>query len=536
MFDISVYGEHNRIQELLNNLDEMKKVLKNDFKNIKVKFDNFAVLPVEFKARDVLLCSVHGDNESSVLFFIYADRNSDIRAYIPKQFHFTKKGNKFVVPKYSKETEKEIFDEKNLNKITEDFVGRTVVRNPKFNSKGEAVFPIDGTVTIKQLKDYVNRFGTELYPFVMKDLLQGNTHNPAVFYDVYQTNVEKYEVTSYNEISKENGKYHKSYAVMTVKLKEWKELYFFLYVDHKGALRAFMPIRGNNYNHRYCCALPEDRNSYPNLSKMAKEFDSYTVYSTDHNSDIIKTPLEELNGIPIIEQDKEELITVKPVKEKEILAVYDEATVKNKVKEMFNLDNVKVDNTITDKKKIHYGEPNVTYNGGTYCIVCKCTAKGYHPFYAVGYVDINDNFAVTIPSNNNTIYKNFPIKKNLTIPFKFTKDVECDIFEPMETTDDFEVYEVRHARMYGQKDLLSKVKKAFEGDYKEAVKKKDLRVDIENIIYNENVVEREDGLCYILMEADNCKVCFYLDTMNNLHLYVPYNKDYIRDLEETIIC
>ena len=31
------------------------------------------------------------------------------------------------------------------------------------------------------------------------------------------------------------------------------------------------------------------------------------------------------------------------------------------------------------------------------------------------------------------------------------------------------------------------------------------------------------------------KICFYLDEMNKLRAYIPYNKDYTRDIEESII-
>lgn len=533
MLDISSL-ENAKITYYINNLEELKKQLRKDFVAVKVKFDNFMIHNLHSTVRDSLLCSVHGDKQCAVMFILYTDRMGKVRAFIPRNNLLENKvAYRKAIP-YDADKEKEFFTEDNMKSIYRDWINRTVVRMPKFFDN-KYLFNVAGDVNKDMLKKYIARFGDNLYGYIADGLQQGYTYSQTSYYDVSKENIEDIKVEKYGEIIKGNG-FRKAYAILSLKLKEIKHLYFFLYVDSKGRLRTFLPLRGNNYDHKLCSVIPEDRNSFVKFDKMAKDFDRYTVSNNNLEADIENTSLEELNGIPLVEEQTVTKIKVQKATEKEIISAYDEKAVKDKVKKLFG-KTAKINNKITDKSKVHYGETNISYSGGTYCIICECTMKDYHPFYAVGYINAEGNFDVTIPVNNNILYGGKPIKKEMTLKFKNKKDPECDLFEVIEeNADDFEVYEVRHARPYGKNDLLTKVQEAFKGDYLEAVKKKDIRSEIKNIIYNENVIEREDGLCYILMDADNCKVCFYLDTMNALHLYVPYNKDYERDLEETIIC
>ena len=91
---------------------------------------------------------------------------------------------------------------------------------------------------------------------------------------------------------------------------------------------------------------------------------------------------------------------------------------------------------------------------------------------------------------------------------------------------------MRHARKFGKDDLL----KHLTTDILSEVPPDDLREEVNGLKFNTNIVETDDDLVYSVMDYDNGKVCFYLDRMNKLRAYIPYNKDYKRDIEETIIC
>ena len=80
------------------------------------------------------------------------------------------------------------------------------------------------------------------------------------------------------------------------------------------------------------------------------------------------------------------------------------------------------------------------------------------------------------------------------------------------------------------------MEKYLNDDILSNVPKDDLREEVSDLKVNTEVHETSDNLDYAIMDyGDGKKICFYLDEMNKLRAYIPYNKDYTRDIEESII-
>jgi hypothetical protein len=125
------------------------------------------------------------------------------------------------------------------------------------------------------------------------------------------------------------------------------------------------------------------------------------------------------------------------------------------------------------------------------------------------------------------------IEDKYETPYINISKVNEDVFIRFEEEqEDFEVYDLRHARKFGKDDLLQRL----TNDILSKVPSDDLREEVKGLKFNKNIIETDDNLVYNVMDFDNGKVCFYLDRMNKLRAYIPYNKDYKRDIEATIIC
>ena len=148
-------------------------------------------------------------------------------------------------------------------------------------------------------------------------------------------------------------------------------------------------------------------------------------------------------------------------------------------------------------------------------------------------MDKDNNPKYKIPYENNSFYQGHLIEDKYKTPYIDIGKVNENVFVRIEEEqEEFAVYDLRHARKFGKDDLL----KHLTTDILSEVPPDDLREEVNGLKFNTNIVETDDDLVYNVMDYDNGKVCFYLDRMNKLRAYIPYNKDYKRDIEETIIC
>ena len=74
MREVNIYKTEGKLIKLIEDdkLETIKRQTAQDFKRVNVTFNYFAV---HAKSRGSVLCSVHGQNQNPVFFFLYYDKN-----------------------------------------------------------------------------------------------------------------------------------------------------------------------------------------------------------------------------------------------------------------------------------------------------------------------------------------------------------------------------------------------------------------------------------------------------------------------------
>lgn len=529
MREVNIYKTEGKLIKLIEDdkLETIKRQTAQDFKRVNVTFNYFAV---HAKSRGSVLCSVHGQNQNPVFFFLYYDKNEKLRAFFPKcnllQKNHEGEGmtfNKIYDNDYYKiyrrnamKADDDVFNEFYNNKNTLKNMCLQFERATTFCvSKKE--FEADSNVNMETARHYIATIKNDILNYVYKDF------SFLIDYD---------EITDVKILRFENGGYFSvPHAIAEVSVKEKQNFIIYLYIDKKKAVRAFVPMLGNHIHPHIpeVCSEKEYTLEY-NYYKMNKAFRKQIV---PHETLKKMKPYNALLhcGIPYEKvEDKE--IEAKESSIGEMKRSFDKEKIEEILKNKFGKD-VSVDEINRDKESAGYDKIDIQYSK-VYFVRMKCSIKKYHSFYALMYMDKNDDIKITIPKQGNYFYHDELINEKYKTPYLHGyEELKCDIFKKIEEqANEFEIYEVRHARPYGKKNL----EKYLNDDILSNVPKDDLREEVSDLKVNTEVHETSDNLDYAIMDyGDGKKICFYLDEMNKLRAYIPYNKDYTRDIEGSII-
>ena len=496
----------------MDNLDKLYKKVKSDFKKVDMTFDNFMYYA---KGTYTYLCSAHKSDEMPVFFVLYYDTNDKLRAYIPKHNFLSKEDKNHIrhaIPLDSTELSKWFDSKDSIHNIYDDFHKHICPGRSRKQMVSYAT--IDKEQFDKYIEYVYNKdMDVSILDFVYKDCIV------AIDYDDI-TNV-KVEYFS-NDIV--------PHLVMRFSSKDNLDFFGYIFIDNKNALRLYIPVIGNNLNRFTIEPKSNKEIDYADFKKMDKDFRKGIIRKGVCRNKFSRVNLFKWNGIPV-EKIKDEKVEANESSHDEIKNSFNLNWLKKEL-EMKLKHSVTIETKIDDEKMAECGKENIQYEH-VYFYKVKCHIDGYHDFYVFVYLDKDNNPKYKIPYENNSFYQGHLIEDKYKTPYIDIGKVNENVFVRIEEEqEEFAVYDLRHARKFGKDDLL----KHLTTDILSEVPPDDLREEVNGLKFNTNIVETDDDLVYNVMDYDNGKVCFYLDRMNKLRAYIPYNKDYKRDIEETIIC
>lgn len=496
----------------MENLDKLYKNVKSDFSKVDMTFDNFTFYA---KGTYTYLCSAHKDDEMPVFFVLYYDTNDKLRAYIPKHNLLSKADNnniRHAIPLDSVKLTEWFSDKDKIHKMYEDF------HNNVCPGRSRKQMVSYATISEKQFDKYLEHVYAEdvdasILDFVYKDCIVAIDYD-----DIINVTVDHF---SKNIIP---------HLVMRFSSKKNLDFFGYIFLDNKNALRLYIPVIGNNLD-RFTIEPKSDKEiDYADFNKMDKDFRKGIIRRGICKNKFSRVNLFKLNGVPL-EKIDEKKVEAKESSHDEIEKALDLNWLKKELEAKVHLP-ITFETKIDDTKMAEYGEENVQYEH-VYFYKVKCHIDGYHDFYVFVYLNKDNKPQYTIPYKDNAFYQGHLIEDKYKTPYIDINHVNEDVFIRIEEEkDDFEIYDLRHARKFGKEDL----EKYLTNDIISKIPDEDLREPLDNFHLNTNIIETNDGLVYNVSDYKNGKVCFYLDRMNKLRAYIPYNKDYTRDIEETIIC
>jgi len=482
----------------VDNLDTLKENLlkKIDFGGY--TFDNFALYKFNMY---ILFCSIREDGKNPLYFFIYYDDNKELSAYIPKN-NLSGDFNADEVNAY--------MEDDNISFVLDEFKKThdiVVAKDSRYSTF---------SMSMDDFKKYIKSFNYSLNQFC----------------DDVENNNCKFVVEKYSSI---NGK---NYAYGYMKKRGFHKVYGFVFptvVDEKsqykdGKLQMYVsPTYNNLYitSDSILLVKEEDKSTYDE-AKLLELFD-YNVNLSDKQVSITGD-IYEINGIPykVCNLDKTRKISCN-TKESCYEGIYDVNEVKKTLCEF--------DSTI-DTNDIIIKEFDTYFQGGWF-VYTKCKVKNRHSVYVVSYLDENDHMKHFVPTNYNHIFEgkvasaHYPSYKT-----KF-ESIFNHIFSLMERKEDeFIVHDIRQSRSFGEKRLSELI---VADNVINDIPSDDFRIKIVSISNVSNVnTYAKKNLAYCVADGidekgNMHKIGLYVDIMNRLRAYVTYNKDYVRDICETIM-
>lgn len=492
-----VIDKKKKIEDYFNDLDNLKEIITSKY-TFNIPFDNFMIYCTN---KVTTLCSIREDKKNPFFFLLYLDEYEELQIYIP----IDNLDGEFDVTKINAYK-----DEDHLKKIFDDFFNNVrLTSRVKFREDMMKM-------SVSDFKNYIDSLEAPIYNYLYDGVNE--------FLDA------KINVLEFGEI---NGKH---YAKCSIEYKDFLPVYSFVYASvpkktryKPGKLTLFIPFAGNNLKYDFGIFYISKNKCHIDKSNdkiLLEEFDNYILNIDDTHK--LEGEIYEINGFPL------------DLNEYQIPYINEEAKIDD-VKEIFNIENVKKEIRSYVNNEVKIGRTDYYFDKGWFAYT-RCKVDSFHSFYVVTYLDENNEPKTYIPKHYNNFYHDYPIAScyptydlNIDLIFKNLFNVK----EKEVNESEFKIYDIRQARAFGDKTLNSKL----IGDFFSSIPHDDFRLPITSFVYGGKIVTKTDpvkNLAYAIIDGKTDdgkvhKVGLYLDIMNQLRAYVPYNDDYERDIVETIM-